>query len=315
MSTSHTGRKFLFVASTGGHLAQLVRLSSRFDASEDSLWITFRSPQSESLLEGRRVLFVPYIRPRAFIKTAQTVSVVRSLLKRESFDEAISTGAALAVSVLPLAKLRGIKTTYIESVSRVNGPSLSGRILRALHSADLYTQHAQWADSRWKHIEGVLSEFETIPKDTVSVPRLFVTLGTIERYRFDSLIDAVLDSGLADDSTTWQLGVTTRNDLPGEVHNLMSATEFDEAAQGADVVITHAGVGTILQLLEMGISPIIVPRRKSRDEHVDDHQDQIASLLRRLGVGSVQLMESLSRESIVSSTGNSVRAVARGSIQ
>lgn len=56
------GRQLL-VASTGGHLAQIVKWAPRIGAAEDSLWVTFESPQSESLLDGRRVLKVPYVAP------------------------------------------------------------------------------------------------------------------------------------------------------------------------------------------------------------------------------------------------------------
>jgi UDP-N-acetylglucosamine transferase subunit ALG13 len=118
-----------------------------------------------------------------------------------------------------------------------------------------------------------------------TTPSLFVTLGTIEGYRFDSLVDAVLASGLADERTVWQLGFTTdRTDLPGQVHQMMPTAQFIDAALTADVVITHAGVGTFMGLLEMGIFPVLVTRRKHRGEHVDDHQMQIAELAEYLGV-------------------------------
>jgi UDP-N-acetylglucosamine transferase subunit ALG13 len=37
-------------------------------------------------------------------------------------------------------------------------------------------------------------------------------------------------------------------------------------------------------LLELGVFPVIVTRRKHRGEHVDDHQMQIAELAECLGV-------------------------------
>jgi hypothetical protein len=46
-------RKLLLVASTGGHLAQLVRLAPGLGASPSSLWVTFDSVQSRSLLAAR----------------------------------------------------------------------------------------------------------------------------------------------------------------------------------------------------------------------------------------------------------------------
>jgi UDP-N-acetylglucosamine transferase subunit ALG13 len=278
-------RKLLLVASTGGHLAQLVRLAPGLGASDDSLWVTFDSPQSRSLLAGKRVVHVPYVRPRDPRGVVRTALAVLKVLRTEKFDAAFSTGSGIALSALPLSSAFRIPTTYIESVSRVNGPSLSGRILAASRLVSLRTQHPAWADKRWTTHESVFSTFNSVTREASERPSLFVTLGTIEGYRFDSMIDAVLATGLADESTVWQLGFTTgRTDLPGTVHQQMNQADFSAAALDADVVITHAGVGSLLGLLDAGIYPVLVTRRKSRGEHVDDHQVQIAGLVNELRV-------------------------------
>ena len=280
-----TQRKLLLVASTGGHLAQLVRLAPGLGASPSSLWITFDSMQSRSLLAGRRRIHVPYVRPRDYLGMMRAAGIIRRVLKHESFDGAVSTGAGLAVAALPQAALSGVPSLYIESVSRVEGPSLSGRMLAASRLVSVRTQHPAWARDRWTIHPSVLSTYHALDKHAPDRPSLFVTLGTIEGYRFDSLVDAVLASGLADERTVWQLGFTTnRTDLPGEVHQMMPTAQFMAAALSADVVITHAGVGTFMGLLELGVFPVIVTRRKHRGEHVDDHQMQIAELAEGLGV-------------------------------
>ncbi|WP_416375826.1 glycosyltransferase [Pseudoclavibacter terrae] len=66
----------------------------------------------------------------------------------------------------------------------------------------------------------------------------------------------------------------------------MSADDFEREYRAADVVVTHAGVGTILSLLQDGIHPVVVPRRKERGEHVDNHQEQITTLVKELNVGT-----------------------------
>ncbi|GAA2239711.1 hypothetical protein N1031_17225 [Herbiconiux moechotypicola] len=283
--------KYLFIASTGGHLAQLVRLSESMNAAPDSLWVTFETEQSTSLMRGRRVLYVPYVRSRDVRGVLRTIGLVRKALRSERFDRAISTGAALALGVFPVAMLRRIPRTYIESVSRVEGPSMTGRIVAAAHLAELRTQHAGWAGARWKQHPSVLAQFTRVPKAAagpVGDPlKIFVTLGTIKPYRFDSLVNGILATGLASEATSWQLGDTDRAGLPGDARLHVGSDEFDRLSADADVVVTHSGVGTILGLLERGIYPVIVPRRKSRGEHVDDHQEQIAALVKKLGVGEV----------------------------
>lgn len=297
-------KKALLVASTGGHLAQLVRLAPTFGVSDDSLWVTFRTPQSESLLRGRRVMYVPYVRPRDWNGALHVRRAVSQILRREEFTLALSTGAAPAVAVLPLAKRHGIETIYVESVSRVEGPSLSGRILAALKAARLYTQHPSWADKTWRPHASVFETFSSVSRDVIDRPSLFVTLGTIEGYRFDAMIDAVLATGLADDRTVWQLGYSMgRTDLPGRVYDQVSAADFDRYAREAEVVVSHAGVGSLLGLLDLGISPVLVVRRKARGEHVDDHQAQIAALANTQGVALSVEAEELTADVLRAASG------------
>lgn len=289
-------RRLLLVASTGGHLAQLHMIADRLGATDDSVWITFDSPQSRSLLAGRDARFVPYIPPRGWRQAMRAWLLAARITRSMKFDAAVSTGAGLAFAVLPQMRLRGVPTYYIESVSRIHGPSLTGRMISTTRTARLRTQHSSWADARWRPFPPVLGQFVAQSRDGSSDatgnesrrPSVFVTLGTIHPYRFDALIDGLLASGSVDDSTVWQLGETSRSDLPGTVKQYMSADEFTRACANADVVVTHAGVGTILALLDAGVFPVVVPRRAARKEHVDNHQGQISSLVESLGVAAVR---------------------------
>ncbi|MDH2443007.1 glycosyltransferase [Amnibacterium sp. CER49] len=299
------------MASTGGHLAQLRRFSKRMNAHSDSLWVTTRTPQSESLLEGCRVLYLPYVGARDPFGVLRTFRQSGRLFINERFDVAISTGSAFAIGVFAQAALHHVPRIFVESVSRVTGPSMSGRIIALLHLADLYTQHKGWATGRWKPHPSVLAEYAPAPAVQQPPPdvdghSVFVTLGTFRRYRFDSLVEALLRTGLVGPRTTWQLGATDRSDLPGRVEVELSAAEFETELSRADVVVTHAGVGTILSLLEAGRFPVVVPRRRARHEHVDDHQSQIADLLRSLGIARVVEAPELTREDLLAATTMSV---------
>jgi UDP-N-acetylglucosamine--N-acetylmuramyl-(pentapeptide) pyrophosphoryl-undecaprenol N-acetylglucosamine transferase len=283
------GEKILFVASTGGHLAQLNRFADLYCPSENSMWVTFETPQSLSLLAGRRTLFVPYVKPRDIWAIWTSFLAIRRLLRREKFDRVISTGAGLAVGAFTAAKLSRIPSRYIESVSRVDGPSLTGRIVERLRLADLNTQHDSWASSTWKRHPSVLSRFKTIKgarNSTGKDLKIFVTLGTIRPYPFDSAVDALLRTNAACESTIWQLGSTAHSNLPGSAFRELTSAQFADAAQKADVVVTHAGVGTILQLLEMGIHPVVLARRSEFGEHIDNHQLQITRLVSELGIAT-----------------------------
>ncbi len=299
------GTRMLLAASTGGHLSQLVRLAPVIGASDDSLWITFDTPQSRSLLEGRRVLYVPYIAPRDYRAVIRAFIQIRSFLKNtdERFDEAVSTGAGLALAALPAARTVGIPVRYIESVSRTEGPSLSGRILHALRIGRLETQHERWAGGRWNFRGSVLGAFTAKDDGLENLrPKIFVTLGTIRPYRFDSAVDAVLATGLVNETTVWQLGCTKRQNLPGQVFETVDDDDFEKFIREADVVITHSGVGSILRILELGKFPVVLTRRKDRGEHVDDHQVQIAELVRNNQIAYALDVDELTREVVVDAT-------------
>jgi UDP-N-acetylglucosamine transferase subunit ALG13 len=65
--------------------------------------------------------------------------------------------------------------------------------------------------------------------------------------------------------------------------------ELTELVSRARVVVSHAGVGSILLCLSQGHSPVVVPRLASHGEAVDDHQLGFA---RRLAAaGSVTCVE------------------------
>jgi UDP-N-acetylglucosamine--N-acetylmuramyl-(pentapeptide) pyrophosphoryl-undecaprenol N-acetylglucosamine transferase len=283
--------RILFVASSGGHIAELHRLATRMTSAEDSVWVTFDGPQTRSLLAGKESVFLPYVAPRDLQGVLRSFVGIRALLRSGRFDRVISTGAAVAVGAFAASRSLGIPGTYIESVARLRGPSLTGRIVAALHLAETRTQHAFWAGRRWRAWPSVLGQFRKTPLRGAagdSGPlRVFVTVGTIKPYRFDAVVDAVLRSGLADEDTVWQLGSTTRTDLPGRAVEQMPWDEFVDCVRRADVVVTHAGVGTILDVLELGSHPVVGPRAALRGEHVDDHQQQIADHVEALGLATV----------------------------
>lgn len=51
-----------------------------------------------------------------------------------------------------------------------------------------------------------------------------------------------------------------------------------------DSVVCHAGVGTIITALKTGHTPVVIPRLAQHDEHVDDHQLDIATRFAERGL-------------------------------
>ena len=64
----------------------------------------------------------------------------------------------------------------------------------------------------------------------------------------------------------------------------MSFDELVSTMRKADNVVCHAGVGTIMIALKTGHTPVVIPRRATLREHVDDHQMDIAIRFRERGL-------------------------------
>ena len=283
------GKKCLLVASTGGHIAQMDWLLGNTDVHRDSLWMTSRTPQTEELLVGRRVVWLPYVPPRGFRELVPASRRISWHVTRERFDIAVSTGAGLAVPALMTQQALGRRAVYVESISRVDGPSATGRLLAKVPGIERYTQHRGWAGGRWQWAGSVLDGVEVARRPRTGVRKVFVTLGTIRPYRFDRLVDRLLEVLPDDVEVTWQLGATTRTDLPGTVVDQLPAYLAAELMAASDLVVAHAGVATALQLAACGTDTVLVPRRAAHGEHVDDHQTQIARLF--AGAGLAQVVE------------------------
>lgn len=106
---------------------------------------------------------------------------------------------------------------------------------------------------------------------------IFVTLGTQDKS-FERLLDAAL-SLETDEKVIIQYGSTdaskkeTKNNF--ELYQYVSSDEFENYMKEARVIITHAGVGTIITGLKLHKKMIVAARRKQYKEHVNDHQLQI----------------------------------------
>lgn len=106
---------------------------------------------------------------------------------------------------------------------------------------------------------------------------IFVTLGTQDKS-FSRLLEAVekcIDLGYIKDEVIVQAGVTDFKSDKMKIYNLLSMEMFDNYIKNCDLLITHGGVGSILNGLKNNKKVIAAARLKKYDEHESDHQIQI----------------------------------------
>jgi UDP-N-acetylglucosamine--N-acetylmuramyl-(pentapeptide) pyrophosphoryl-undecaprenol N-acetylglucosamine transferase len=270
----------LLVANDGGHIMQLHTLRRRLDISDDLLWMTPRTPQTESLLAGEQVRWTRPCPTRDVGALLRNTWDARAVFAQNDISIAVSTGAALALAVLPQARLHGVPCVYIESATRVTGPSVSGALLSRVPGIKMYSQSAAMSSGRWTFLASPWDVYETgrdggADQSASDLRSVVVSLGT-SPYDFRRLIERLTSILPPHVEVLWQTGATDVSGLGIDARPHVPSAELKAAIERADVVISHAGTGAALAALEAGRCPILVPRRAARQEHVDDHQLQIA---------------------------------------
>lgn len=284
--------RVLLVASPGGHLDELALLVEGLGLAGDDLWwVSSRNEHTESLLAERQVVWVPPVASRQLIRAVRGVPAAMRLHRRLRPDLVLSTGAALAVPHLLAAAAHRTRTMFVDSVTRREQPSLSGKIAQRLPGVTTYTQSATWSRPGWLRVADVFSAFasEQLPElsGAPQVSSALVTLGQ-ERFGFPRAVDAA-ERVLDGHQIAWQVGNTDSTH-----ERWLPADQLRAEASRVDVVLTHAGVGSVLMALSAGKVPVVLPREGSRGEHVDEHQGELATMLQELGLAVVANPDELS---------------------
>jgi UDP-N-acetylglucosamine transferase subunit ALG13 len=106
---------------------------------------------------------------------------------------------------------------------------------------------------------------------------ILVTLGTQDKP-FTRLLEALhqqCEQGLITDEIWVQSGFTHFSSPHFKLQAYFSQHELDQARANADILITHGGVGSILDGLKLKKRIIGVARLKTYREHINDHQEEI----------------------------------------
>ncbi|WP_029231645.1 glycosyltransferase [Butyrivibrio sp. VCB2006] len=101
---------------------------------------------------------------------------------------------------------------------------------------------------------------------------IFVTVGTHEQ-QFNRLVE-YMDKWAEShgEEVVIQTGFSTYIPKKATWKKLFSYSEMKENVAKARIVVTHGGPSSFIMPLQTGKIPVVVPRRKSFGEHVNDHQ-------------------------------------------
>ncbi len=106
---------------------------------------------------------------------------------------------------------------------------------------------------------------------------IFVTLGTQDKEfpRLLKQIEKEIKNGNIKEEVIVQRGYTKYSSKYMKMLDLVSTEEFKKLVKDCDLLITHGGVGSILEGIKQNKKIIAVPRKKEYKEHTNDHQLQI----------------------------------------
>lgn len=103
---------------------------------------------------------------------------------------------------------------------------------------------------------------------------IFVTVGTHEQA-FDRLIeyiDNLKEKEIINEDVIIQTGYSNYEPRYCKWKKLFPYQEMVKLVDEARIIITHGGPSSFVMPLQIGKTPIVVPRRLEFNEHVNDHQ-------------------------------------------
>ena len=209
------GDRLLLVCSGGGHLTEAMHLVENLENIDEIHWATPDTGQSQALLAGESAWPITNVGPRELAKTLALFPRARKLIAQLKPTVVISTGASPAIPFLVVAATKGIPAHFVESLTRIDRPSLTGRLLVPIPKIHCYSQYDNFG-GRWRKIGSQFDSYQAQSGvDHVPIRRVVVTVGTLRDYPFRSLVErlphkvaaveraVLLDYDLAPESLPW----------------------------------------------------------------------------------------------------------------
>ena len=115
---------------------------------------------------------------------------------------------------------------------------------------------------------------------------IFVTVGTHEQpfNRLIKAVDELKKEGSITEDVIMQTGFSTYEPKYCKWSKLIPYQQMIKNVEDARIVITHGGPASFIMPLQIGKTPIVVPRQYKFGEHVNDHQVEFArNVAERMG--------------------------------
>lgn len=114
---------------------------------------------------------------------------------------------------------------------------------------------------------------------------IFIAVGT-QKFQLNRLLkqidQLIKENKITDDNVFAQTGNSDYIPQNYKYEKFLCKEDFEKYIRECSLLITHSGVGTIITGKKYNKPVIVYPRLKKFNEHVDDHQLQIAEAFSKL---------------------------------
>lgn len=274
--------KIAYVTSEGGHLTELLYIHSVIKGADD-FFVTFDSPRTRAL--PIRKFLVPDFWGHPTKVISGLISIL-GIVVREKPDVIISTGSEIAIPFFFIGKLLGIKTVFIESYTRVDEATATGKIVYPFTDVFL----VNWEELLPYHgrkaifLGGLFKPDGAIDTVQSEARKQVLALVGMNFRTFDRLLK-VMDKVAEDseDEVVLQLGSSEFKPSHAKYFDFKPYDEVLEMIKSSRALVCQGAMCAVDGLIH-GCDVIVVPRSSKYGEVLNDHQVVFSEKLAELGL-------------------------------
>ena len=274
--------KVCLICSHGGHLTEILQLIDAFE-EHDVFFVTYESERTNNL-KYKKYLFPNFgENPLELLKHLPKII---SMIFKEKPDIIVSNGAEIAIPFFYLGKILRIKTIFIECYTRIDEPTISGKIVYPVSNLFLvlwpellkkYGRKAQY----WGDLFKIGRSKEVVQDEKEDM--IFVIVG-MHFQGFERLVKKMDEiAGKINEKVVMQIGNTQYEPKNAEFFKFKDYQEMKILMRKAKYVVCQGAMSAIDSLI-LGTPVIAIPRSKEQKEAINDHQLIFAKKLEEMGL-------------------------------